>query len=289
VPATDLARAPFAERVAGAVARCGPLVFGLDPSRSILEQWGLEDTADGLERFVDLVVPAAANGVGIVKPQSAFYERHGWRGTRALTRLLGECRNAGLVVLLDAKRGDIGSTNAAYADAYLGTGAPLEVDAITLTPYLGLAAMRPILDRAVAAHAGCFIVVRSSNDEGRQLQRSRDERGRPVEQQLLDEIAAENSAWTRAGTGPIGAVVAANHGVFEGVDLASMNGWFLVPGLGAQGATPDAVARVFSGCTHRVLPSASRSLLASGPDPERLRASLEALGAELSSVLRPNR
>src|SRR5580658_3243349 len=129
----------FAARFAETSERFGPLVFGLDPSGPLLTSWGLGDTPDGLERFVDIVVEAAVGSVGVVKPQSAFYERHGWRGVRALARLVEECRAAGLLVLLDAKRGDVGSTNVAYAEAYFTDGAGIRVDALTITPYLGLA------------------------------------------------------------------------------------------------------------------------------------------------------
>lgn len=119
----------------------GPLTWGLDPSGDILDDWGLGDTPDGLERFIDIVVPVAADTVGLIKPQSAFYERHGWRGIRALTRLIDEARSAGFLIVLDAKRGDVGSTNFAYAEAYLGPDAPMRADALTVHPYLGVAAM----------------------------------------------------------------------------------------------------------------------------------------------------
>ena len=115
--------------------------MGTRPFGSILDGWGLSDTADGLDRFVDIVIGAAVGTVGLVKPQSAFYERHGWQGIRTLARLINDARSAGLLVILDAKRGDVGSTNDAYAEAYLGPGAPMEVDALTVHPYLGLAAM----------------------------------------------------------------------------------------------------------------------------------------------------
>src|ERR1700683_5263704 len=141
---------PFADRALAAMREHGPLVLGLDPSGDLLTQWGLGDTADGLERFVDIVVEASAGTVGVVKPQAAFYERHGWRGIRSLSRLVDSCRTSGVIVLLDAKRGDVGSTNVAYAEAYLGPAAGIPVDAITITPYLGFEAMRPILDRAEA-------------------------------------------------------------------------------------------------------------------------------------------
>jgi orotidine-5'-phosphate decarboxylase len=277
--------APFADRALTAIREHGPLVLGLDPSGDLLVEWGLGDTADGLERFVDIVVDASAGTVGVVKPQAAFYERHGWQGIRSLARLVDECRRAGVLVLLDAKRGDVGSTNEAYAEAYLGPEAPIEVDAITITPYLGLAAMQPILDRAVANSAGVFIVTRSSNSEGRGIQRARHPSTTTVEHQLVVDIATENRRVAPDTIGPIGAVFGPTHGPPTDFDLSTMNGLFLAPGLGTQGATPADVARCFAACPGRVLPSASRSLLAAGPDPARLRAEALRLSTELRGLL----
>src|SRR5580704_19421620 len=138
----------FADRFATARSGPGPLVLGLDPSGPLLDAWGLGDTPDGLDRFADIALNAAAGTVGLVKPQSAFYERHGWRGIRSLSRLVDACRSSGVLVLLDAKRGDVGSTNVAYAEAYLGPTAGIPVDAMTITAYLGFEAMRPIFERA---------------------------------------------------------------------------------------------------------------------------------------------
>ena len=207
---TGLPTEPFADRAVAAMQEHGPLVFGLDPSGDLLAEWGLGDTADGLERFVDIVVDASVGTVGIVKPQAAFYERHGWQGIRSLARLIDACRHAGVLVLLDAKRGDVGSTNEAYAEAYLGPEAAIEVDAITITPYLGLAAMQPILDRAMANGAGVFIVTRSSNPEGRSIQGARHGGATTVEHQLIIDMAADgggNCELTKVGE------VVEHHGV----------------------------------------------------------------------------
>ena len=279
--------APFADRAVGAMAELGPLVFGLDPSGELLVEWELSDTADGLERFVDIAVDAVVGSVGIVKPQAACYERHGWQGIRSLARLVETCRREGVLVLLDAKRGDVGSTNEAYAEAYLGPEAAIAVDAITITPYLGLAAMQPILDRAVANGAGVFIVTRSSNTEGRSIQGARQQGTTTVEHQLVLDIAAENDRVARGRVGPVGAVFGPTHGPPTEFDLSSMNGLFLAPGVGAQGATPADVAACFSSCPGRVLPSASRSLLSAGPDPSHLRDAARILASALQGLLAP--
>lgn len=284
----------FVARFAAVRARRGPLVWGLDPSAAVLRAWGLPDSADGLERFVDIVVPAAADTVGIVKPQSAFYERHGWRGVRALARLVTEARRAGLLVVMDAKRGDIGSTNDAYADAYLRPGGPLTADALTVAPYLGVAAMGSLVGHA-ADHGGyVLVVVRSSNPEGRALQGAVQADGRTVEAALLDEIAAHNAATAEGASGvddaprgPLGAVVAPAP-ERPPLDVRRARCLFLAPGVGAQGATLDDVAAAFAACPDRVMPSASRSILSGGPDPSRLRDVAATWADEARRILTPS-
>jgi orotidine-5'-phosphate decarboxylase len=274
----------FASRFAAARSERGPLVWGLDPSGALLEAWGLGDTAAGLDRFADIMIEAAAGTVGLVKPQSAFYERHGWRGIRTLVRLIADARSAGLLVVLDVKRGDVGTTNEAYAEAFLGPGAPLEADAITVHPYLGLAAMGAFVTRAHDAGSCLLVVTRSSNPEGRAVQAAIGESGHSVEEVLLREIGELNAALAPGEIGPVGAVVGPVH-LEPALDLAAAQGLFLAPGVGAQGATPADVARVFAACPDRVMPSASRSLLLAGPDLSRMRDSAAALAAEFRRLL----
>jgi orotidine-5'-phosphate decarboxylase len=274
----------FASRFAAARSTHGPLVWGLDPSGRLLGDWGLGDDPDGLDRFVDIVVPAAAGTVGLVKPQSAFYERHGWRGMRTLSRLIAEARSAGLLVIVDAKRGDVGSTNDAYAEAFLGPGAPFEADALTVHPYLGLAAMGEFVTRASESGSCLLVVIRSSNPEGRDVQGATAEGGPSVEAGLLAAIARLNASLTSDAIGPIGAVIGPSPAL-PTLDLASARAMFLAPGVGAQGATPRDVGEVFAACHDRVMPSASRALLEHGPDPARLREGVTALAAEFRDVL----
>jgi orotidine-5'-phosphate decarboxylase len=274
----------FARRFAAIRAVQGPLVFGLDPSAELLDSWGLGDGADGLDRFADIVLAAAAGPVGIIKPQSAFYERHGWRGVRTLQRLIASARSAGLLVVLDIKRGDVGSTNDAYAEAYLGKGAPLAADAITVHPYLGLGAMGSFVSRAADSGSCLLIVTRSSNPDGRMIQAAAAARGMSVEQQLLHDIGALNARLAPGEIGPVGAVIGPTQ-LRPELDLAGANCLFLAPGVGAQGATPADVAAVFAACPDRVMPSASRSLLSAGPDIGRLQDALRALAAEFRALL----
>jgi orotidine-5'-phosphate decarboxylase len=272
---------PFASRFAAVRRTHGPLVLGLDPSGDLLQAWGVGDDPDGLDRFADIALAAAAGSVGLIKPQSAFYERHGWRGIRTLQRLTADARSAGLLVILDVKRGDVGSTNDAYAEAYLGKDAPLAADAITVHPYLGLAAMGSYIGRAAESGSCLLVVTRSSNPEGRQIQAAL-AGGTTVEQQLLAGIGALNGQLAPGGIGPVGAVIGPVH-MTPQLDLAAANALFLAPGVGAQGATPADVAQVFGSCPDRVMPSASRSLLSAGPD--RLRDAAGELAAEFRAAL----
>jgi orotidine-5'-phosphate decarboxylase len=282
----------FAARFAAVRAAQGPLVCGLDPSGEVLESWQLGDTPDGLDRFADITLQAMTGAVGLIKPQSAFYERHGWRGIRTLQRLVATAREAGLLVILDIKRGDVGSTNDAYAEAYLGKGAPLAADAITVHPYLGLGAMGTFVSRAKESGSCLLVVTRSSNSEGRAVQTALTTHGPgagassigSVEQQLLRDIGALNERLAPGAIGPVGAVVGPTH-MHPELDLAAPNCLFLAPGVGRQGATSADVAAVFAACPDRVMPSASRSILAAGPDVSQLRDTVSALAAEFRAAL----
>jgi orotidine-5'-phosphate decarboxylase len=283
-----MATSGFGERLAASIETTTPLCVGIDPSASLLSSWGLADDATGLEVMGRRVVEAVVSTAAAVKPQVAFFERHGAAGYVALERIVTDAREAGLVVIADAKRGDIDSTMSAYADAWLGPGSPLEVDAVTTTAYLGIGAMGTLVELARSGAKGIFVVVASSNPEGRTLQRAQTETGRRVEEELLAELAGLNDAElaeTKAATGSFGAVVGATRTAGE-LDLASLHGPFLVPGVGAQGATPDDVAAIFAGCRPgTVLVNASRSVLGSGPTHEGLRSAARQLGDELAVAL----
>jgi orotidine-5'-phosphate decarboxylase len=185
---------------------------------------------------------------------------------------------------LDAKRGDVGSTNDAYAEAYLGKGAPIEVDALTVHPYLGLAAMGAFISRAHEAGSCLLVVTRSSNHEGRGVQAAETRPGVPVEVDLLGQIAQLNADLAPGSIGPVGAVIGPREWDAP-LDLVSPSAVYLAPGVGAQGATVEDVARVFASCLDRVMPSASRSLLSHGPDPEALRDAVVSLADEFRSGL----
>jgi orotidine-5'-phosphate decarboxylase len=271
--------ASFGARLAAAVAEYGPLCAGIDPHRELLAAWGLDDDPAGLERFARGAVAALAGQVALVKPQSAFFERHGSAGVAVLERALADARDAGLLTLLDAKRGDIGSTMGGYADAYLADGSPLAADAVTLAPYLGFGSLRPALDAAAETGRGVFVLARTSNPDGAEVQLARTE-GRSVAQAMIDAAGVENAG--HVPLGGVGVVVGATHD--HGLSLAGLNGPVLAPGLGAQGATPKDLAVRFAQVNGLVLPSVSRSLLRRGPDPAALRAEAARWREELAAV-----
>ena len=257
---------PFGARLRAAMDSRGPLCVGIDPHQSLLRAWDLPDTVAGLRSFTVTCVEALAGEVAVLKPQSAFFERHGAAGVAVLEEAVQAARSAGALVLLDAKRGDIGSTMQGYAEAYLATGAPLQVDALTLSPFLGFGSLRPALDVAAASGAGVFVLALTSNPEGASIQRAVTATG-TVAGDLLRAVAAENAG--TAPLGSVGAVVAANL-TGDAVDL-DVSGPLLAPGLGAQGATPAGLRRTFGSVAHAVLPATAREVLGAGPGAAALR------------------
>jgi orotidine-5'-phosphate decarboxylase len=258
---------PFGTRLHSAMRLRGPLCVGIDPHPHLLAAWDLPDNPAGLERFALSCVDALADRVAVLKPQSAFFERYGAAGVTVLERTVGAARSAGALVLLDVKRGDIGSTMQAYADAYLDPRSPLAGDAITVSPYLGFGSLQPAIDTALAAGAGVFVLALTSNPEGEAVQQARTSGG-TVAADVLSAVREVNEG--AAPLGSIGAVVAAN--LAAGVPDLAVNGPLLAPGYGAQGGTGERLRHRFSAVAETVLPSASRSVLSAGPDKSRLQA-----------------
>jgi orotidine-5'-phosphate decarboxylase len=257
----------FGKRLDAAIRERGPLCIGIDPHASLLVEWGLPDTSAGLERFALTCVEAFAGETSVLKPQSAFFERFGSAGIAVLERTVRDARSAGALVLLDVKRGDVGSTMAAYADAYLDPASPLAVDAVTITPYLGVGALQPVFDLVARHDVGAFVVTLTSNKEGHDVQHARTSDGRTIGQLIVDEAAAHNHGEDPLGS--VGLVVGATLGELD-VDLSKLNGPILAPGVGAQGGTAADVRRLF-GDAPGVLPSVSRDVLRAGPDVSALR------------------
>jgi orotidine-5'-phosphate decarboxylase len=276
--------AAFGARLWRAMNERGRLCVGIDPHPRLLREWGLSDDAAGLERFALAVVDALGEQVAVLKPQSAFFERHGSAGIAVLEHTIATARSAGALVLLDVKRGDIGSTAQAYAEAYLDPASSLASDAVTANPFLGVRALDPMIDAALEHGAGVFVLALTSNPEGRSVQEAKVASGATVAGEILSAIAARNADTTSLGS--IGAVVGATIGSTD-EDL-EVNGPLLVPGVGIQGGTLADLPSIFGGTVRNVLPSLSRELLTAGPRPAALRqAANRALDATDSLLGRP--
>jgi len=255
----------FGERLQAAFDSSGHLCVGIDPHASLLAEWGLPDSALGARDFGLAVVEAAQGRVGIVKPQVGFFERHGSAGIAALEDVLLACRAAGLLVIGDAKRGDIGSTMDGYAEAWLSPQSPLAVDSLTVSGYLGVGALESTAQLAVKNDRGVLVLSATSNPEAPALQGSRDSSGRTVAAAIVDEVRQ----WNRDG-GPLGncgVVIGATVDLASaGIDPGSLRGMpILAPGFGFQGTPLSAVRSVFGSAAEGVIMSVSRSVLAAGP------------------------
>ena len=278
---------PFGARLFAAMDTRGPLCVGIDPHPRLLADWGLADDADGLRTFALTVLDAVSCEVAAVKPQSAFFERHGSAGIAVLEEVLEAARAAGVLSILDAKRGDIGSTMTAYADAYLRDGSPLAVDALTVSPFLGFGSLRPLVDAALGSGRGLFVLALTSNPEGAEVQHALGPDGRAVAARIAAAAAALNQGQEPLGS--IGLVVGATVGTAPrelSIDLAAVNGPLLAPGLGAQGAGPAELAAVFGSARRQVLASSSRGVLGAGPEVAALRAAARRAAQDASSALR---
>ncbi|WPF84031.1 orotidine-5'-phosphate decarboxylase [Sanguibacter sp. 4.1] len=306
-------RAPFGARLAAAMAEHGPLCAGIDPHPGLLDAWGLTDDAAGLRTFALTVVDALGGRVAALKPQSALFERHGSKGVAVLEEVIAAAREVGTLTVVDAKRGDIGSTMAGYAQAYLADGSPLAGDALTVSPFLGAGSLTPAVELALATGRGLFVLCLTSNPEGHEVQHARSAGGESVAAQVARFAAELNAAELGAvelgtvdlgapgssasesaadrgsgGLGSIGLVVGATIGDAPrsaGVDLAAVRGPLLAPGVGAQGAGADELAAVFGDARSQVLASSSRGVLAAGPDVAALRTAAKTAADEARGAL----
>ncbi len=250
----------FADRLISRVRELGhPLCLGLDPHLdripALFRRGDMgatsQQTLEGVGDFLFAVLERAEGRVAIVKPQIAFFEQLGWRGLELLSRVVDRARTLGFLVLLDAKRGDIGSTADAYARAYLEPGSPIEVDAITLNPYLGLDSLEPFSARAEAHGRGLFVLVKTSNPGSGDLQ-DLDLSGLKVSSKVFGAVAnslaplSQKLVGKQTGWSSLGVVVGATYpGEGQLVREALPNALFLVPGYGAQGGSADAAVSGF--------------------------------------------
>ena len=254
----------FADEVIKGVAEYGPLCVGIDPHKGRVPALFGGDTGEGLAKWGEAIVAAAAGRVAAVKPQVGLFERIGPDGMVALQRVCRAAREAGLLVLADAKRGDIGSTAEGYASAYLDAGAPFEADAVTVNPYMGLDTIEPFMKRAEAGGKGVIVLARTSNPGSADFQ-AKDMGGAPLYARVVEALTPlidrleGKSGWSglmlvTGATGPDEA---------KALRALAPKAMFLVPGYGAQGAgAADAMAGFVRGETGLTggLVNASRSV-----------------------------
>nr|WP_046012859.1 orotidine-5'-phosphate decarboxylase [Microbacterium sp. SA39] len=263
----------------------GPLCVGIDPHAALLAAWGLTGDAGGVREFGLRVVEAAAGRVGVVKPQVSFFERFGSAGIAALEEVIAAARAAGLLVIADAKRGDIGSTMDDYAAAWLTPGSPLESDALTVNPFLGVGALAGAFDLASTHGKGLFVLAATSNPEAAGLQRAIGASGATVSAEIIAHVSERNRAASDAGAwGSFGFVIGATvDWAHAGIAPFAPVAPILAPGFGTQGATPAELRARFGAMSGAVIASESRSILSAGP--AGLGAAIDARAAEYREVV----
>lgn len=260
---------PFGERLRAAVAANGRLCVGIDPHASLLADWGLPDNPTGLEGFADAVIRAAEGRVAVVKPQVAFFERHGSAGIAVLERVIRRAREAGILVIADAKRGDIGSTLDGYAEAWLEATSSLASDAMTVSAYQGVGSLAPAVERAHRNGAGLFVLSATSNPESARVQTAVDADGATVAAMVAADVAdlgaeaARRDTWSSFGL-VIGATIPLAEVGLDPDTLPTVP--VLAPGFGHQGGQLTALDAHYGPLAERTLASVSRSVLAAGPD-----------------------
>lgn len=276
----------FGSRLHHAMGKRGPLCVGIDPHPGLLQAWGLPDTPEGVRIFSTTVTQALAGQVAAVKPQAAFYERHGHQGMKILEEVIDQCQKSDLLCIVDAKRGDIGSTMDGYADAYLTEGSAFAGDAVTLSPFLGVGSLRASVERALENDRGVFILALTSNPDGPDVQHSTNDAGVSVAAQVA-RFAQSFNATTTDPLGSVGLVVGATIGSAAsklGINLEDVNGPLLAPGIGAQGGKVTDLPVTFGKAVKNVVVSSSREILSAGPEILDLQNAAVSLSTTLGLV-----
>lgn len=269
------------------------LCVGIDPRIERLPDEIRRAAGDDVEalltRFGREVLELVAPHAACVKPQIAFFEAHGLPGLRAYAAVLAEARERGIPVIGDVKRGDIGSTASAYAAGHLRAGGDLEADAITINPYLGADALQPFVEAATKAGKGVYVLVRTSNPGGRDLQElplaGDDRRLFEATADLVGALGADHVS-DETGLSAVGAVVGATAPEAGAALRRRLPATpFLVPGYGAQGATATDVAATHRDDGSGVVVNASRSITFPEATPGAWREAVAAAAQHARSEL----
>ncbi len=263
----------FGVRLADAFVAHGQLCVGIDPHSALLEEWGLTEDVAGLESFTNTVIDESAGRVGIIKPQVSFFERFGSKGFAVLEAACERATQAGLLVIMDIKRGDIGSTMDGYFSAWLGQSAPFVCDAVTVSPYLGFDSLKPFMAAATERGKGVFVLAATSNPEAAVLQQALVSEDTSVAASIWQGLGSVNDITALPGQsiGNFGAVLGATLNLNR-FGLGSVTNTaqpvatpILAPGFGAQGARLVDAGRLFGVAAHQTIASVSRSVLQAGP------------------------
>jgi orotidine-5'-phosphate decarboxylase len=268
--------AKFSDRLADALRRCGnPVVVGLDPRFAQLPRVLRQDAAtlpqqaESYRQFCCEIIDVVAGKVPAIKPQLAFFEQLGPSGLFALADVIQHARRAGLLVIVDGKRNDIGSTALAYAEAYLGSASIWQADALTVSPYLGDDSLTPFVDVARQRDAGLFVLVKTSNPGGQTFQ-DLVANGQPIYRHvgsLVERMAVESSG--ECGYGDVGAVVGATYPEqLKELRAVMPHSWFLIPGFGAQGGDAADVQDAFDARGLGAIVNSSRAIIFAYKHPE---------------------
>lgn len=250
----------FADALTAAVRRSSPVCVGIDPVTSKLPD-GITKDAGGVLQFSEAIIDATKDIASCVKPQMAYFEVLGWEGMKVFWQVCEYAKKAGMMVIADGKRGDIGSTCEAYADAYLFKGSP--IDALTVNPYLGSDGVNPFIERAAKNDKGIFVLVKTSNESSGELQ------DLPVGDEAVHEHLAQLvESWAAQQLGPdtnlscVGAVVGATYPEeLKYLRTLMPHVPFLIPGYGAQGGTADDVKHGFLPDGTGAVVNAGRSII----------------------------
>ena len=268
----------FGSRLADTFSEFGQLCVGIDPSAEQLSSWSLPDSAEGAREFALAILDACAGKVGILKPQVAFFEQYGPAGLSVLTEVLREAKQAGFLVIADAKRGDIGSSMDGYTKAWLSKEAAFECDALTLSPYLGVESLRPTVEAALMNQKGVFLLSATSNPEAQEIQSALSQG-----YSIAGQVAAFASSFNKLPIGSVGCVVGATVSL-EKLGLsgqALVNTPILMPGFGAQGVELSAAGKAFGELVSNLICSVSRSV--AGTSRSGLASRIETAKAELAA------
>jgi orotidine-5'-phosphate decarboxylase len=281
----------FGAKLAQAFETYGQLCVGIDPHEELLLEWNLPVSAKGVHEFASRVLDASVGRVGIIKPQVSFFERFGSKGFEALEHLAHEAQKTDLVVIMDAKRGDIGTTMAAYYEAWLGKQASMPCSALTVSPYLGFDSLKQVMADSAERGKGLFVLAATSNPEGASLQKAA-VGSTTIAADIWRRLGEVNSITAGANDtlGSFGAVIGATLSL-NAFGLGEIQNQrpevatpILAPGFGAQGAELTDLTRLFGESSNSVIASVSRSVLRSGP--QSLAMSIDIAKSELEAGLR---